>query len=101
MNSFLKKPLNMSLTVRLNLMITMLLLIVISLGAILSIHSAREDVRAEVQSTASLASHLLDAEILHYTSDYAWLNGADPNKASIFRQGLYLQAGITGGYPPP
>lgn len=85
MNSFLKKPLNMSLTVRLNLMITMLLLIVISLGAILSIHSAREDVRAEVQSTASLASHLLDAEILHYTSDYAWLNGADPNKASIFR----------------
>ncbi len=85
MNSFLKKLLNMSLTVRLNLMITLLLFIVISIGAILSVQSAREDVRAEVLSTASLASHLLDAEILHYTSDYAWLNAADPNKASIFR----------------
>ncbi|HEY8354138.1 MAG TPA: histidine kinase [Methylophilaceae bacterium] len=85
MNSFLDKPLNMSLTVRLNLMITLLLLLVIGLGAVFSIHSAREDVKAEVQSTASLASHLLDAEILHYTSDYSWLNGADPNRASIFR----------------
>lgn len=85
MNSFLKMLLNMSLTVRLNLMITFLLFIVISIGAALSVQSAREDVRAEVQSTASLASHLLDAEILHYTSDYAWLNGADANKASIFR----------------
>ncbi len=85
MNSFLKKLLNMSLTVRLNLMITLLLFIVISIGAVLSVQSAREDVRAEVLSTASLASHLLDAEILHYTSDYAWLNGADRNKASIFR----------------
>jgi two-component system sensor histidine kinase UhpB len=85
MTSFLKKSLGMSLTVRLNLMITLLLLVVIGLGAVFSIHSAREDVRAEVESTASLASHLLDAEILHYTSDYAWLNDADPNKASIFR----------------
>ncbi len=85
MKRFLKMQLNMSLTVRLNLMITLLLFIVISIGAILSVQSAREDVRAEVQSTASLASHLLDAEILHYTSDYAWLNGADVNRASIFR----------------
>lgn len=85
MNSFFKMLLNMSLTVRLNLMITLLLFIVISIGAIFSVQSAREDVRAEVQSTASLASHLLDAEILHYTSDYAWLNGADANRASIFR----------------
>ncbi|MDZ4099020.1 MAG: histidine kinase, partial [Methylophilaceae bacterium] len=70
--------------VRLNLMITLLLFSVIAVGTILSIQSAREDVRAEVISTASLASRLLDAEILHYTSDYAWLNGADRNRASIF-----------------
>lgn len=74
----------MSLTVRLNLMITLLLFSVITVGAILSVQSAREDVRAEVLSTASLASRLLDAEILHYTSDYAWLNGANPSRASIF-----------------
>lgn len=47
--------------------------------------NAREDVRAEVQSTAGLALHLLDAEILYYTSDYAWLNSENQNKASIFR----------------
>lgn len=75
----------MSLTVRLNLIITALLIVVMLIGAILTVRSAQEDVRAEVQSTASLAMHLLDAEILHYTSDYAWLTGADRNKASIFR----------------
>lgn len=79
----------MSLKLRLNLMITMLLVLVMLLGALLTIRNAREDVRAEVESTAGLALHLLDAEILHYTSDYAWLNGADSGKASIFRlQGL-------------
>lgn len=39
--------------------------------------------RAEVASTANLALHLLDAEILHYTSDYGWLNSQDG--ATIFR----------------
>lgn len=47
--------------------------------------NAREDVRAELQSTAGLALHLLDAEILYYTSDYAWLNNGNQNKSSIFR----------------
>ncbi|ROH88407.1 HAMP domain-containing protein [Pseudomethylobacillus aquaticus] len=75
----------MSLTVRLIVMITALLLAVMLAGAALTVNSARQDVRAEVRSTAALAIHLLDAEILHYSSDYAWLNGADPAKASIFR----------------
>ncbi len=75
----------MSLRLRLNLLITGLLLLVMCVGAVLMIRNAREDVRAELKSTASLALHLLDTEILHYTSDYAWLNGADVSKASMFR----------------
>lgn len=75
----------MSLKLRLNLIITLLLALVMLAGAVLTVRNAREDIRAEVESTAGLALHLLDAEILHYTSDYAWLNGADPGRASIFR----------------
>lgn len=75
----------MSLKLRLNLMITALLALVMLVGALLMIGNAREDVRAEVESSAGLALHLLDTEILHYTSDYAWLNGVDVKKASIFR----------------
>lgn len=75
----------MNLKFRLNLIITLLLLFVMVIGAFAMIRNAREDVRAEVQSTAFLAIHLLDAEILHYTSDYSWLSGINQNKASIFR----------------
>jgi len=75
----------MSLKLRLNLMITALLALVMLVGALLMIRNARGDVRAEVESSAGLALHLLDTEILHYTSDYAWLNGVDVKKASIFR----------------
>ncbi|ABE49082.1 signal transduction histidine kinase, glucose-6-phosphate specific [Methylobacillus flagellatus KT] len=76
----------MNLKLRLNLIITLLLALVLLLAAVMMIHNARDDVRAEVQSTATLAMHLLDAEILHYTSDFAWLNEADgQNPNSIFR----------------
>lgn len=75
----------MNLKLRLNLIITALLLLVMLIGALLMIRNARDDVRAEVESTALLALHLLDAEILHYTSDFTWLSGANPNKASMFR----------------
>ncbi len=75
----------MSLKLRLNLMITALLALVMLIGAWLMINNAREDVRAEVQSTTNLALHLLDTEILHYTSDFAWMDGADIKKTSVFR----------------
>lgn len=75
----------MNLKLRLNLIITALLFLVMLVGATLMIQNAREDVRAEVTSTAALALHLLDAEILHYTSDYGWLNGAEQEKTSMFR----------------
>lgn len=75
----------MNLKLRLNLIISALLLLVMLIGAMQLIRNAREDVRAEVNSTAQLALHLLDAEILYYTSDFAWLNNDHPDKGSIFR----------------
>lgn len=73
----------MSLQLKLNLMITCLLLVLLSVSAIFVVKNASEDVRAEVSSTANLALHLLDAEILHYSSDFGWINS--PADASIFR----------------
>ena len=64
----------MSLQLKLNLMITCLLLVLLSVSAIFVVKNASEDVRAEVASTANLALHLLDAEILHYSSDFGWIN---------------------------
>ena len=73
----------MSLQFKLNLIITTLLLMLLSASAFFIVKNAREDVRAEVASTANLALHLLDAEIVHYTSDYGLVNGQDDD--SIFR----------------
>jgi len=73
----------MSLQLKLNLMITCLLLVLLSASAIFVVKNASEDVRAEVASTANLALHLLDAEILHYSSDFGWIN-SDGND-SIFK----------------
>ena len=55
------------------------------LGAGVMIKNAKEDVRAEVDSTTVLALHLLDAEVMHYTSDYTWANASEKNKTTIFR----------------
>ena len=73
----------MSLQLKLNLMITSLLFALLSVSTIFILKNAKEDVRAEVTSTANLALHLLDAEILHYSSDFSWIN--NNQGASIFR----------------
>jgi two-component system, NarL family, sensor histidine kinase UhpB len=57
----------MSLKLRLNIMITCLLLIVLLIGAVFMLINARENVRAEIESTANLALHLLDREILAFS----------------------------------
>jgi len=75
----------MSLQLKLNLIITSLLLFLLGMSAYFVIQNAREDVRAEVNSTANLVLHLLDAEIVHYTSDYGWLNRYSSGRISIFR----------------
>lgn len=49
------------------------------------VDNARDDVRAEVNSTSNLVLHLLDAEIIHFTSDWGWLNHTSKGRTSIFR----------------
>ncbi len=75
----------MNLKIRINLIITLILALVMLLGAGVMVENAREDIRAEVNSTTVLALHLLDAEVLHYTLDYDWANTYNTNKDTIFR----------------
>lgn len=75
----------MSLQLKLNLLITSLLLILLSVSAYFIIENAREDVRAEVSSTSNLVLHLLDAEIVHYTSDFGWINHDIDGEMTIFK----------------
>ncbi len=86
-NNFKQAPGFMSLQLKLNLIITSLLIFLLGVSAYFVIENAREDVRAEVNSTANLVLHLLDAEIVHYTSDYGWLNRYSSGETSIFRLG--------------
>ena len=73
----------MNLKIRINLIITLVLALVMFAGVWLTIVNARDDIRAEVDSTTVLALHLLDAEVSHYISDYEWAN--KDNKVAIFR----------------
>lgn len=75
----------MNLKIRINLIITLILALAMLLGAWQIIDNARDDIRAEVDSTTVLALHLLDAEVLHYTSEYGWVNADEKNKVTIFR----------------
>lgn len=58
----------MSLKFRLNLIITLLLVAVMAVGMMLMVRNAREDVRAEVDSTVRLAHRMLDAQVLHLST---------------------------------
>jgi two-component system sensor histidine kinase UhpB len=75
----------MNLKLRLNIIITALLAMVMLIGALFMVRNAREDVRAEVQSTTTLALHLLDTEILHYANGYQWLDSTDNHEYPVFR----------------
>jgi len=70
----------MNLKLRLNLIITTLLLLIIILGTGITIQNARKNIQAEIASTSMLGLHMLDAEI-------AGLNGrehANTKDGSIF-----------------
>lgn len=56
----------MNLRFRLNLIVTLILLIILLFGAVITVHNARESVRAEVDSTMDLALHMLEAELNHF-----------------------------------
>ncbi|MDF1589182.1 MAG: histidine kinase [Gammaproteobacteria bacterium] len=74
----------MNLKLRLNLIITLLLLMIIAIGAVSTIHNARQNVQAEIASTAVLAVHMLDAEILLYSYGADWGRPSDGAKRSNF-----------------
>lgn len=74
-----------SLQFKLNLIITLLLLGLLLTWAVSVIKNAREDVLAEVESTTDLVMHLLDAEIAHYMTDFAWLAHKQDGQINIFR----------------
>lgn len=57
----------MSLKFRLNLMITALLMLVLLAGMLLLIANARQQVQAEVESTATLAAHMMGPEAIGYS----------------------------------
>lgn len=66
----------MSLKLRLNLIISLLLLIIMLVGTLLNIANARKNVRAEVASTERLALYLFDTGILN-PSGVALRNAGD------------------------
>ncbi|MDP1523271.1 MAG: hypothetical protein Q8M10_08955 [Methylotenera sp.] len=66
-------------------MITGLLLLLLSTSTFFIVKNASEDVRAEVTSTANLALHLLDAEILQHSSDFGWINNVESNSVIRFK----------------
>jgi two-component system sensor histidine kinase UhpB len=53
----------MSLKLRLNLVITLVLALIFLASSVFLVREARRDVRAEIESTANLAMHFLDAEL--------------------------------------
>ena len=55
----------MSLKLLLNLMITALMALMLLGGTLMTIHNAHDDIRAEVESTAAIAMHLIDKELLY------------------------------------
>ena len=74
----------MNLKLRLNLIITTLLLLIIAMGAVSTIHNARQNVQAEIASTAVLAIHMLDVEMLLYSSGPMWNRSRNSPDSSIF-----------------
>ena len=77
----------MNLKLRLNLIITILLLIIVAIGGIYTTQNARKNIQAEIASTAVLALHMLDAEIVQLGSDSGWLGIPSATQGSFFRLG--------------
>ena len=68
----------MSLKLRLNLVITLVLAVIFLAGSAFLVREARTDVRNEIASTANLAMHFLDAELQR-----AALSGAGPPRFDL------------------
>ena len=76
----------MNLKLRINLIITVLLFLTLIIGGgIFTIKNARGNVQAEIASTAILALHMLDSEILYYSSVDGIVTPVGVGKGSIFQ----------------
>lgn len=76
----------MNLKLRINLIITVLLFLTLIIGGgIFTIKNARGNVQAEIASTAILALHMLDSEILYYSSVYGMVSPAGVGEGSLFQ----------------
>ncbi|PHS23323.1 MAG: sensor histidine kinase [Methylophaga sp.] len=76
----------MNLKLRINLIITVLLFLTLIIGGgIFTVHNARGNVQAEIASTAILALHMLDSEILTYSMSYGQRSPVRVGSGSIFQ----------------
>jgi two-component system sensor histidine kinase UhpB len=76
----------MNLKLRINLIITVLLFLTLIIGGgMYTVQNARGNVQAEIASTAILALHMLDSEILTYSMSYGQLSPANIGAGSIFQ----------------
>lgn len=81
----------MSLKLRLNLIITALLLIIMLAGMLLNIANARMNVRAEVASTERLALYLFDTGILNSGGAALRRGGGNPLRLHLLNQMRHLR----------
>lgn len=75
----------MNLKLRLNLIVTVLLLCIVLIGAVYTTQNARKNIQAEIASTAVLALHMLDAEIMQMGSYSTWPEMAPSTQGSFFK----------------
>lgn len=76
----------MNLKLRINLIITVLLFLTFIIGGGMhTVQNARGNVQAEIASTAILALHMLDSEILTYSMRYGQLSSASMGAGSVFK----------------
>jgi len=76
----------MNLKLRINLIITIILFLTLIIGGgAFTIKNARSNVQAEIASTAILAIHMLDSELVNYSSNYGKNFPASFSGKSIFQ----------------
>ncbi len=76
----------MTLKIRINLIVSILLFLTLIVGGgIFTIKNARGNIQAEIASTAILALHMLDSEILSYSLSSGRISPANVSSGSVFQ----------------
>jgi two-component system sensor histidine kinase UhpB len=74
----------MNLRLRLNIIITLILLCMLSIGSYTAVQNARENVQAEVASTALLALNMFDIQNLNFALNNGWMTSGNKGYKSVF-----------------